>query len=134
MKGLLLRPRAWLLPVLDSIQNGPMTNGKRPRWHAMGPWLTVLGLLLLVLSPVGYRLGWFGISIALLRLIPLGVAACTLGLVASLVALVRTAPGAGPSAWIVPLAAVVVSIAVGIVPVLGTIHARKVPPIHDITT
>lgn len=100
----------------------------------MGPWLTVLGLLLLVLSPVGYRLGWFGIPMALLRLIPLGLAACALGLVASLVALARTPPGAGPSAWIVPLVAVAVCLAVGIVPVLGTIHARRVPPIHDITT
>jgi len=94
----------------------------------------MLGLLLLVLSPVGYRLGWFGIPMALLRLIPLGLAACALGLVASLVALARTPPGAGPSAWIAPLAAVAVCLAVSIVPVLGTIHARSVPPIHDITT
>ena len=100
----------------------------------MGPALTTLGVLLLILSPVGYRLGWFGIPISLLRLIPLGVAACALGLVASLVAIARTPPGAGPSMWIVPLAAVAVSIAVCIVPVLGTIHARRVPPIHDITT
>jgi uncharacterized protein (DUF1499 family) len=81
---------------LDSTENAAMTNGKRPRWHAMGPFLTMLGVLLLVLSPVGYRLGW--------------------------------------SAWIVPLASVAVCLAASIVPVLGIVHARSVPPIHDITT
>ena len=48
------------------------SNWIRPGWHAVGPILTALGLLVLVLSPVGYRMGWFGVPIALLRLIPLG--------------------------------------------------------------
>jgi uncharacterized protein (DUF1499 family) len=93
--------------------------------------LTMLGVLLLVLSPVGYRLGWFGVPIALLRLVPVGLAACLLGLVLSLIAIARTPAGAG---YAVPLAALVVSIAACIVPILGIVHARQVPPIHDITT
>jgi hypothetical protein len=106
----------------------------RPGWHAMGPILTALGVLALILSPVGYRLGWFGVPIALLRLIPLGVGLCALGLVLSLIAIVLTPAGAGWSATAAPWAAVVVSIAVCIIPVLGTLHARQVPSIHDITT
>jgi hypothetical protein len=106
----------------------------RPGWHAMGPILTTLGVLLLVLSPVGYRLGWFGVPIALLRLIPLGLAACALGLVISLMALIRTPSDVGWSGSIAALAAVIVSIAVSILPILGIVHARQVPRIHDITT
>jgi uncharacterized protein (DUF1499 family) len=100
----------------------------------VGPILTLLGVLLLVLSPVGYRLGWFGVSTALLRLIPLALAALVLGLAASLVAIARTAPGVGSSAWIVPILTIAVCIAAGIIPVLGMVKARQVPPIHDITT
>jgi uncharacterized protein (DUF1499 family) len=108
------------------------SNWNRPGWHAMGPMLTTLGVLLLVLSPVGYRMGWFGVPMALLRLIPLGLILCVLGLIGSLIAIVSTPHGASASAaaWV----AVVVSIAVSLVPVLGIIHARAVPSIHDITT
>jgi hypothetical protein len=107
------------------------SNGKRPGWHALGPILTIIGVLLLALSPVGYRLGWFGIPMALLRLIPAALAACALGLALSLVAIARTPPGAG---YGMPLAAIVVSIAISVIPVLGIVHARQVPGIHDITT
>lgn len=100
----------------------------------MGPILTALGVLILLLSPLGYRMGWFGIGIALLNLIPLGLGVCALGLFVSLIAIIRTPAGGGWSASIGPWAAVVVSIAVSIVPVLGIIHARHVPRIHDITT
>ncbi len=109
-------------------------NWNRPGWHAVGPILTTVGVLLLVLSPVGYRLGWFGVPIALLRLIPLGLIVSVLGLVVSLAAIVRTPAGVGWSEWIAPAASVVVSIAVCIPPVLGIVHARHVPGIHDITT
>ena len=110
------------------------SNGHRPGWHALGPILTLLGLLLLLLSPVGYRLGWFGVPIALLRLIPLGLIVCGLGLIVSLVALVRTPAGVGWSGSTMQVAAIVVSIAVCIMPIIGIVHARHVPPIHDITT
>jgi hypothetical protein len=106
----------------------------RPRWHAVGPILTTLGVLLLILSPVGYRLGWFGVPIALLRLIPIGLVVCALGFVVSLAAIIRTPASAGWSEVIAPWAAVVVSIAVGILPIVGIVHARHVPRIHDITT
>ncbi len=109
-------------------------NWKRPGWHAVGPILTTVGVLLLVLSPVGYRLGWFGVPIALLRLIPAGLLVCALGLVVSLAAIVRTPAGVGWSEVIAPWAAVVVSIAVSILPIVGIVHARHVPRIHDITT
>ncbi|HEY4039455.1 MAG TPA: DUF1499 domain-containing protein [Burkholderiaceae bacterium] len=110
------------------------SNWVRPAWHAMGPILTALGVLVLIASPVGYRLGWFGVPVALLRLIPLGLGLCALGLVVSLIAIVRTPAGAGWSGSAAPWAAVIVSIAVCIIPILGTLHARQVPPIHDITT
>jgi hypothetical protein len=109
-------------------------NWKRPGWHAVGPILTTVGVLLLVLSPVGYRLGWFGVPIALLRLIPAGLLVCAVGLVVSLAAIVRTPAGVGWSEVIAPWAAVVVSIAVSILPIVGIVHARQVPRIHDITT
>jgi hypothetical protein len=106
----------------------------RPGWHAVGPILTIVGVLLLVLSPVGYRLGWFGVPIALLRLIPLGLIVCGLGLVVSLAAIMRTPAGVGWSEVIALWAAVAVSIAVCIVPIMGIVHARNVPRIHDIST
>ena len=109
-------------------------NWSRPGWHAVGPILTTVGVLLLILSPVGYRLGWFGVPIALLRLIPLGVLVCALGLVVSLAAIVRTPAGVGWSEVIAPWAAVVVSIAASVIPIMGLVHARQVPGIHDITT
>jgi hypothetical protein len=107
---------------------------KRPGWHALGPLLTLVGVALLVLSPVGYRLGWFGIPVALLRLIPLGVGACALGLVLSLVAIVLTPAGAGSGARVLPALAALVCLAASIVPVAGIWKARHVPRIHDITT
>ena len=100
----------------------------------MVPILTTLGVRLLIASPVGYRLGWLGIPVALLRLIPLGVGACGFGLVLSLIALARTPAGAGAGAWSVPLVSAVVAAAVCIIPVVGIVHARQVPGIHDITT
>jgi uncharacterized protein DUF1499 len=106
----------------------------RPGWHSVGPILTALGVLILILSPVGYRMGWFGTGIALLNLIPVGLAVCALGLVVSLIAIVRTPADVGFSGSIAQWAAVVVSIAVCIVPILGIIHAHQVPRIHDITT
>jgi hypothetical protein len=109
-------------------------NWNRPGWHAVGPILTTVGVLLLILSPVGYRLGWFGVPIALLRLIPAGLIVCATGLVVSLAAIVRTPAGVGWSDVIAPWAAVVVSIAVCILPILGIVHARHVPRIHDIST
>ena len=105
-----------------------------PRWHSMGPMLTLLGVLLLVLSPVGYRLGWFGIPIALLKLIPLGVGACALGLLASAVAIALMPAAAPASGRVVLLGAIALSIAASVIPVLGIVHARQVPRIHDITT
>jgi uncharacterized protein (DUF1499 family) len=107
------------------------SDGKRPGWHALGPILTIIGVLLLVLSPVGYRLGWFGIPMALLRLVPIGLGACALGLVLSAAAIARTPPAAGYAA---PLASIVIAIAVSVIPVAGIVHARQVPGIHDITT
>jgi hypothetical protein len=109
-------------------------NWNRPGWHGVGPILTTVGVLLLILSPVGYRLGWFGVPIALLRLIPLGLIVCALGLVVSLAAIVRTPAGVGWSEVITAWTAVVVSIAVCIPPIIGIVHARHVPRIHDITT
>jgi hypothetical protein len=97
----------------------------------MGPILVTLGVLALVLSPLGYRLGWFGVPIALLRLIPAGLGLCALGLVVSLVAIARTPAGSGTvAAWV----AVLVAVAVSVIPILGVLHARQVPRIHDITT
>jgi len=106
----------------------------RPGWYSVGPILTALGVLLLVLSPVGYRLGWFGIQIALLRLVPRGLIVCGVGFLVSVAAIVKTPPSVGWSEWILPAAAVAVAIAVSIMPIIGIIHARHVPPIHDITT
>lgn len=107
------------------------SDGKRPGWHFVGPILTIIGVVLLALSPIGYRLGWFGIPIALLRLVPIGLVACVLGLVLSVVAMARTPPGAG---YALPLAAIVLAIAVSIIPAAGIVHARQVPRIHDIST
>jgi len=110
------------------------SNVKRPGWHAVGPVLTLIGVALLALSPLGYRLGWFGLYIAFRQLIPLGLLVCAVGLLGSLIALWRTPAGIGWSGWIVPLAAVVASIVVGAIPLIGIKHARTVPPIHDVTT
>jgi hypothetical protein len=110
------------------------SNWIRPGWHAVGPILTALGLLVLILSPVGYRMGWFGVPIALLRLIPLGLGLCVLGLLVSAVAIVLTPAGVGFSQSIALWTALVVSIGVCILPVLEILQARRVPPIHDITT
>jgi len=110
------------------------SNVQRPGWHSVGPVLTLIGVVLLALSPLGYRLGWFGLYVALKQLIPLGLLVCGLGLIGSLIALFRTPAGIGWSGWIVPFAAVVASIVVCAIPLIGIMHARSVPPIHDITT
>ncbi len=110
------------------------SNWKRPGWQKLGPILTIVGVVVLALSPLGYRLGWFGIPIALLRLIPAGVVLCALGLVVSLVAIVRTPSTAGAGARVLPVLAIVLGIAACIVPVAGIVKGKQVPRIHDITT
>jgi uncharacterized protein (DUF1499 family) len=97
------------------------------RWVAIGRSISWVGTLLLLVGPLGTRLGvWpFPLGLALFALSALVALA---GLVATLVG------GAKTRAWRPALAAALVALLVLALPAWQLSRAGGAPPIHDITT
>jgi hypothetical protein len=101
------------------------------RLARIGLALSIVGAIALALAPLGYRMGWWSLRISIYYLIG---GAFALGALAAIVALVgafltRRAPGFGVALAGVALAAIVAGY-----PAAQVVKARRVPPIHDITT
>ena len=107
---------------------------RRARLAYTGLWIAVVGGFVLALAPAGYRLGWWPLRVSLLWLIPASVVIGALAVTVSLVAAFLARRYSGARGFGVALAGVLLGAVVGGYPVAHVIKARRVPPIHDITT
>jgi uncharacterized protein (DUF1499 family) len=94
----------------------------------------VLCLLMMVLSPIGYRLGWWGVPVALLQMIKWGVFA---GIAAATIGAIVLIFARGPmrSSAIKPaILGLLLSLAPVAFPLFQYSKVKSLPLIHDITT
>ena len=106
----------------------------KSRLAKVGFWLALLSATALLLSPIGYRLGWWDLSVALSYLVLGGLIAAAAALLLSLIAALRTRPGTARQGFGLALAGIVISVGFSSLPLMQIIKARSLPPIHDITT
>ncbi len=107
-------------------------NRDRSSLARIGFALAVVSALAVALSPIGYRLGWWGVPTALLQILKWGVIGAIVALLVCLVALVRAR---GAQAIGLALAGLVLSAAFGGYPAyLKFMKVDRLPYIHDITT
>ena len=99
------------------------------RLAKFGFWLALISAIILLLSPIGYRLGWWNLDVALRYLVLGGLIVAAVALILSLIAALRTRPGTATA-----LAGIAISVAFGSLPVMQMIKASSLPQIHDITT
>ena len=98
-----------------------------------GFWLALAAAVAAVSSGIGYRLGWWSLSVGfgVLRWAAYGaIAATILGIIGA----GMTRPGAPRRGFARSVAAVVIGVATFGGPAWLLYHARHVPAIHDITT
>jgi uncharacterized protein (DUF1499 family) len=100
----------------------------------IGLWLAIVGGIVLALSPLGYRMGWWPLRTSLFYLIPASIVFGALAVIVSLVAAFLTRRISGAQGFGIALAGVLLGVVVGGYPAAQVIKARSVPPIHDITT
>jgi uncharacterized protein (DUF1499 family) len=110
----------------------------------LGLWLAIVVTILAILSPIGYRLGWWGVPIALLQMIKWAIYLGIPAFVLSLIALVFGRGGAratsdGRSVRAAPktshaLTGLVLSLIFGGFPLYQYSKVARLPYIHDITT
>ena len=110
-----------------------MTSIPVSRWALVGFGLALIGLVVLLISGPGHRLGlWdFRTGLTLLRWgAYLGIAALAVSLVGAIVA----RPGGPQRGFGWALAGLVIAGVTVVVPLLWSYQAQQVPRIHDITT
>jgi hypothetical protein len=98
-----------------------------------GLWLAVAAAVAAASSGIGYRLGWWSLSMGfgVLRWAAYGAIAATM---LGLVGVIMTRPGAPRRGFARSLAAVVIGVATFGGPAWILYHAKQVPAIHDVTT
>jgi uncharacterized protein (DUF1499 family) len=105
-----------------------------PALATLGFWLVIASLVGVVLSPLGYRLGFWDFGFALRKLLVYATVACILGAVLGLVAWLlakftqTTLPGARIAATLI------IGVLVSGYVLLQIKTLRSLPMIHDITT
>lgn len=95
----------------------------------LGLLLAIVGAVGVVLSPIGYRLGWFEIPFALLTLLKWATINTLVAAVVCLIAAITSAKSRG-----LAVIGLIISVAFGALPLMNIIKVRNVPMIHDITT
>jgi uncharacterized protein (DUF1499 family) len=99
-----------------------------------GLCIAVLGGIVLALSPIGYRMGWWPLRVALYYGI-LGAAIIGgIAVIVSLVGVFMTRRSPGAAGFGTALAGLLLGAVLGGYPAAQIVKARTVPPIHDITT
>lgn len=106
----------------------------RARVAHVGLWIAVVGGIVLALAPVGYRLGWWPLRVSLYYGVGGALAIGAVGVIVSLVGLFLTRRPSGAPGFGVALAGVVLGVLVAGYPAAQITKARRVPPIHDVTT
>jgi uncharacterized protein (DUF1499 family) len=107
---------------------------RNERLARAGLWIAIIAGVVLALSPIGYRMGWLPLRVSLLWMIPAAVLIGALAVVVSLVAAFLIRRVSGSHGFGVALAGVLLGLVFGGYPASHVIKARRVPPIHDITT
>jgi hypothetical protein len=106
----------------------------RARVAQAGLWIAIAGGIVLALAPLGYRMGWWPLRFSLYYGVGGALAIGAVGLVVSLVGLFLTRRPSGAPGFGVALAGVVLGALVAGYPAAQITKARRVPPIHDVTT
>jgi hypothetical protein len=100
----------------------------------VGLWLAIAGGLALALAPVGYREDWWSLRVSLFYLLGGAIAIGALAVIVSLVGMFLTRRTPGMQGFRLALVGVVLGAVVGGYPAAQLAKARRVPPIHDVTT
>lgn len=100
----------------------------------IGLGLALASALAMALSPLGYRLGLWGTTVALIYLVGAGVVVAGLGFIVSLVAAFRTRSATGNKSFTIAVVGLVISVLAGLFPLSQAVRANRLPSIHDITT
>lgn len=87
-----------------------------------------------VLSPIGYRFGWWNVHVALLVLLKWAAIGAGVALVASLAAALLSRPASGRKGFGLALSGLIIGSVVAGLPAWQAAKARSLPLIHDITT
>jgi hypothetical protein len=99
-----------------------------------GLWIAIAGAIVLALAPVGYRLGWWSLRIALYYGVGGAAVIGGVAVIVSLVGAFMARRAAGASGFGAALAGLLIGAIAGGYPAAQIVKARSVPPIHDITT
>ena len=106
----------------------------RSLFAAFGFWLALLCALAALLSPLGYRLGWWDPRFALLTVLRGAAIGAGVAFVICLVGAVMSRPGKGKSGFGLALIGLVISAALAGYPAYQYSKVQRLPYIHDITT
>ena len=127
--------RAWM--VRECRKGGDVTHStpSTSRVVLLGAGLVALSALLLLLAPVGYRLGFLSLRFALLTVLRWGAYMAIAGAVVSMAGLVITLLRSREMRRGAALAVISIVVALALVAVPGRFRVGPpAPPIHDITT
>src|SRR5882762_8507668 len=100
----------------------------------VGLWLAIAGGLALALAPVGYREDWWSLRVSLFYLLGGAIAIGALAVIVSLVGVFLTRRTPGMQGFRLALACVVLGAVVGGYPAAQLAKARRLRPIHDVST
>src|SRR5262245_873729 len=100
----------------------------------VGLWLAIIGGVVLALAPIGYRMGWWPLRFSLFYLLIGAIIIGALAVIVSLVGAFLARRVSGAPGFGVALVGVLLGLIVAGYPGAHIIKARRVPPIHDITT
>jgi uncharacterized protein (DUF1499 family) len=100
----------------------------------IGLSLGLVSVLVMAISPIGYRLGLWGTKIALIYLVGAGVIVAGIALLVSLFAALRGRSAANNKSFAISVAGIAVSVMTGLFPLSQAVRASRLPSIHDITT
>jgi hypothetical protein len=100
----------------------------------VGLWLAIIGGVVLALAPIGYRMSWWPLRISLFYLLIGAIVIGVLAVIVSLVGAFLARRVSGSPGFGFALAGVLLGLVVAGYPAAHVIKARRVPPIHDIST
>jgi len=100
----------------------------------VGLLIAIAAAIVLALAPVGYRMDWWPLRISFYYGIAGAVVIGAVAVIVSIVGVFLTRRTAGARGFGMALAGLLIGVVAGGYPAAQIMHARRVPPIHDITT